>query len=194
MQSFWQSFWHFCWRLESRAIYLVFLPAGLGLLFRAIEAATVADRLLAIALILFCLELAHMAQVDLENAAIATASSEEDSRLSRFYRVVVSTIVLETTGFYIALFSLQWGAVTIIASQIWFNLLAGVQIFPQAATKVVSFGIAERIAVLAANAVGLGILSFWFVESAQVWLASGVLTLIVLFLIVKYKQPARGTD
>lgn len=190
MHSFWHSFLH----LGPRFIFLVFLPAGLGLLFQVAEAATAADRLLALALTLFCLELAHMAQVDLENAAIVTAASEEDSRLSHFYKVVISTIVLEAAGFYVALFSLQWGAMVIIASQIWFNLLAGIQLFPHEATKVVSFGIAERLAILAANAVGIGLLSFWFVESAQVWLASGLLILIVLFLVIKYKKPTQVTS
>ncbi len=188
--------------LVPRFIPLLFVPAGLALLVQVATSPTVAERLLALALALLCPEAAHMAQVDLENAAavaaLMTSPQEEDSRLSHFRRVVISTVVLEAAGFYAALFSLQWGAIIIVFSQIWFNLLAGIRLFSNAspdeaseassndALKIVSFGIAERQVVLAINTLGLGLLCFWFIESAQVWLASGLLGLIVLFLVVKY--------
>ena len=177
--------------LVSRFIPFLFLPSELALLFQVATSATVAERLLALSLALFCPELVYMAQVDLENAAavaaLAASPEEEDSRLSHFRKVVISTIVLEATGFYAAFFSLQGGAIIIIFSQVWFNLLAGIQLFPNEALKIVPFGIAERQAVLAANALGLGLLCLWFIEAAQVWLAAGLLGLIVLFLITKYE-------
>lgn len=176
--------------LVPRLIPLLFVPAGLTLLFQVATSATVAERLLALALALFCPELASLAQIDLENAA-AASTHEEDSRLRHFHRVIISTIVLEATGFYTTFFSLQWGAILIIFSQIWFNLLAGIQILPSEtppakALQVVSLGIAERQAVLAANILGLGLLCFWFIELARIWLASGLLGLTVLFLVIKY--------
>ena len=180
--------------LVSRLIPLLFVPPGLALLLQVATSATVAEQLLALALALFCPELARLAQIDLENAAVAdlvASPQEEDSRIRHFRRIVVSTIVLEATGFYTTFFSLQWGAILIIFSQIWFNSLAGIQILPsetsaEKALQVVSFGIAERQAVLAANISGLGLLCFWFIESAQIWLASGLLSLAVLFLVIKY--------
>jgi hypothetical protein len=217
----------------SRFIPLLFLPPGSGLLFHSATSATLAERLLALALALFCPELAHMAQVDLDNIAailrrngytplensfasvitvlrqppspfvepdaedahaedantVAQRSSAhlpEDSRLNRFYKVTTSTIVLEIVGFYLALLSLQWGALLIILSQIWFNLLAAVQLHAKETPAVVSFGIADRQAVLVANAIGFGLLCSWPIEAARTWLASGLLVLIVLFLIMKY--------
>lgn len=181
--------------LVPRFIPLLFVPAGLALLFQVATSDTVAEQLLALALALFCPELAYLARIDLENAAavaaLAASTQEEDSRLRHFHRVVISTIVLEATGFYTTFFSLQWGAILIISSQIWFNLLAGIRILPSEtspakALQVVSFGIAERQAVLAANTLGLGLLCFWFIESAQIWLASGLLGLTILFLTIKY--------
>jgi hypothetical protein len=214
---------------------LFFLP-GLGLLFQAVTSASLAERLLALALTLFCPELARMAQVDLDNIAAVlecsgyspidsgfaskftglitrlqlaspnTQSSEpelcpepieklvalaaqQDSRLSHFYKVTLSTIALEVVGFHLALLSLQWGALIIIFSQLWFNMLAAVQLFPYETPAVRPFGIAERQAVLSANILGFGLLCCWPVQSAQVWLALGLLVLIALFLAVKYVVP-----
>ena len=104
--------------LIPRFIPLLFVPAGLALLLKVAASATPAEQLLALALALFCPELAYLARIDLENAAAVTAPAkslqEEDSRLRHFYRIVISTVVLETTGFYTTFFSLQWGGILII--------------------------------------------------------------------------------
>ena len=183
-------------------IPILFTPAGMGLLLQAFSSASTADTLLAIALALFCPELARMAIVDLENvAAIANRLAEncsqteisalqQDSRLLRFYRVVISTIVLETTGFYIALWSLVFGAAIVIVSQLWFNLLAGIQLWPQAAQPITSFGIVDRSLVLIANVLGLGMLLVWPIEMLRLYAAVGLLLLILLFLAIKYTLPA----
>jgi hypothetical protein len=200
---------------------LLFLLPGLGLLFQAATSATAtsAERLLSLAIALFCPELARMAQVDLDNIAAilernaqaipdqnaqvslrqnaqrpdldpvaqqADLSPPEDSRLRHFYKVTLSTIVLEIVGFYLSLLSLQWGALTLIFSQIWFNLLAGVQLSPKETPAITPLGIAGRQAVLAANAIGFGLLCCWSIKAAQVWLALGLLVLVALFLVIKY--------
>ncbi len=174
-------------------ILLLFLPAGLGLLIQAAYPAlnpivaplSGSQRLLSLSLALFCLELAHMARVDLGNIA-AIAVSPEDSRLRRFFRVTVSTVVLEVVGFYVALVSLQWGAIAIIFSQLWFNLLAGIQLWPGQSPPITPLGISERRAVLVANGLGLGLISLWPLPAVRIWIAVGLLTLIILFLIIKY--------
>ncbi|KPQ37472.1 MAG: hypothetical protein HLUCCA11_00050 [Phormidesmis priestleyi Ana] len=168
----------------SYYVLLLFIPAGILLLFTTVTAQTAAERILAIALTLFCPELAHMAQVDLEN--IRLHGHLQDSRLQRFRKVTTSTVVLELIGLYVALFSLRWGTVVIIASQLWFNLLANIQLSPGASPAVIPFGIADRKAILIANTVGLSLLLLWPIAAAQAWLASGLLLLIALFLIIKY--------
>ncbi|WP_121969470.1 hypothetical protein [Leptolyngbya sp. BC1307] len=174
-------------------ILLVFLPAGLGLLIQAADPAlslTVshisgAQRLLSLSLALFCPELAHMAIVDLNNIA-AVAELQEDSRLRHFSKVTVSTVVLEAVGFYAALVSLQWGVIAIIFSQLWFNLLAGIQLWPGQSPPITPHGISDRRAVLIANGLGLGLISLWPLQAVRIWLAAGLFTLITLFLVIKY--------
>ncbi|MEM8504618.1 MAG: hypothetical protein AAF716_15855 [Cyanobacteria bacterium P01_D01_bin.1] len=188
------------WLSVRRFIYLLFAPAATGLIWRVIYSETLAQQLLALALALFCVELAIMAKVDLDNIAIV--KEEEDTRLDRFFLVVISTIVLEVFGFYTALLSLPVGALVVVFSQLWFNLLAGLQLHPGRSPAVVSFGLSKRFSVLLANAAGLFLLSLWFIptlSSALSWelapsfviqlrrcLSGGLLALVVLFLLVKY--------
>lgn len=188
------------WLSARRFIYLLFAPAAIGLVWRLIYSETLSQQLLALALALFCVELAIMAKVDLDNIAIV--KEEEDARLDRFFLVVISTIVLEAFGFYAALLSLPVGALVVVFSQLWFNLLAGLQLHPGRSPAVVSLGLSERFSVLLANTVGLFLLSLWFMptlSSVLSWelapsfviqlrrcLSSGLLALVVLFLLIKY--------
>lgn len=171
----------------------LFLPAGLGLITQAITTPYVAQKILAIALFLFCPELARMAWVDLQNIDAVAAVIPKDPKdsfiteaLTPFHRVVVSTIVLELFGFYLAQPFLVIGAIIIIFSQLWFNLLAGIQLCPEAAIPVVPLGMSDRKAVLIANAIALSLLCCWPIESVRPALATGLLILITLFLLIKY--------
>lgn len=197
--------------MPNSLVSLLFLPAGVGFLVQVFTAGTLPESLIALALGLFCPELARMAFVDLDNidaiaeqhlsqeasqstaepsaAGSAVESPIEDTRLRHFLRIVISTIVLELIGFYVALVSLPLGAGIVIFSQLWFNLLAGIQLWPGQTPAITSFGIAERGAVLSANMLGLVFLSCWPISSLQVLLSSGLLILIVLFLVIKYVIP-----
>lgn len=154
---------------------------------------TLEESVLALALAFFCPELAYMASVDLKNIeAVAqqhTKQTAEDSRLNRFLLIVVSTIVLEIAGFYLSLLSLAAGAITVIFSQLWFNLLAGVQLWPGETPAITVFGIKERALVLLANLLGFMCISFWPISVTRIWSASGLLALITLFLLIKYVIP-----
>lgn len=172
---------------------VLFLPAGLGLVIQAIAAPSLDQKILSFALFLFCPELARMAWVDLKDVAMTAETIKEDSEdlsltqsLSRFHRVVVSTIVLELLGFYLALRFAAIGAIVIIFSQLWFNLFAGVQLRIAEPVPIVPFGIGDRSAVLMANAIALLLLCFWPMEPVRTALAIGLLTLITLFLLIKY--------
>ena len=174
-------------------IFLPFLPAGLGLLVRTVSSALLAERILALALTLFCIELARMAFVDLRNIS-AVAQQSLDPRLQRFRKVTYSTIVLEVVGFYTALGSLPAGALIIIASQLWFNSLANIQLWPKAIPAVVSLPASDRLAVLIANGVGIGLLGLWPIQAVRTWSASGLLVLITLFLAIKYSGFSQSPD
>jgi len=111
---------------------------------------------------------------------------DQTQQLHRFRTVVVSTIVLEATGFYLTFLSLPVGATAIMLSQVWFNLLAAVQLQPSQPVPVVPFGIRDRRAVLAVNAITAGLLCLWPIPSMRLGLAVALLTLVTLFLAIKY--------
>ena len=131
------------------------------------------------------------------NAIQATAAQEtpedfadkavtEVRQLKRFLIVVVSTIALEATGFYLSLISLPAGALVIISSQFWFNLLANVQLHPENAIQVVPYGVEERWVILAVNGITTGLLCLWPIQTIQLWLAAALLILVTLYLAAKY--------
>ncbi|MEO1636571.1 MAG: hypothetical protein AAFS04_15985 [Cyanobacteria bacterium J06631_9] len=183
----------------------LFLPAGLGLLAEIFQAPTVPEKIVTFALALFCLELARMAFVDLENVASVAGAANDllaDARLSHFRIIVISTIALEIVGFCLAAlfvpFSqpllLPFGAIVIISSQLWFNLLAGIQLWPTEVPAIQPWGIRQRLPVLIANVIGLGLLGLWVISEIRLWLALGLAMLIILFLLIKYAIPALGAD
>lgn len=199
-----------------KMVPFLFLPAGMGLLFEIAIAPSAAQKILAIALALFCPELTRMAWVDLQNielltiaktssatvntvsptlAAAATAQPkmtepsaqpQQSQQLNRFRTVVVSTVALEATGFYLTFASLPVGAVMIVLSQFWFNLLANIQLHPAEPVPIVSLGIQDRQAVLTVNAITAGLLCLWPIQSMRLGLAVALLVLTTLFLAVKY--------
>ena len=174
------------------SVFLPFLPAGLALFAHAIGSAPLAERILALALTLFCIELTYMAFVDLRD--IAAIAQPQDPQIQRFRKVTYSTIVLEVVGFYTALGSLPIGALIIIASQLWFNLLARIQLWPQEIPAIVSLPATDRRAVLIANGVGIGLLGLWPIQEIRTWSASGLLILITLFLVIKYSGLSLSPD
>lgn len=220
--------------LIARFVPALFVPAGVGLLRQTIHhqtnSTTDPELLVTIALLLFCIELAWMAYVDLNNVALisarkttptlaqshsltealptalpdaklaktaaakappsktrtAEAQRQEIDQLNRFFLTTISTIVLEATGFYTALLSPPVGALIIICSQIWFNLLAGIQLFPQQEASIITFGASQRIEVLGANALAVLLLCLWPMATMRTLAAVGLLALIILFLLIKY--------
>lgn len=198
-------------------ISALYLPASVGLLRQSVLLQSLPERLLSLALTLFCIELARMAVVDLDNAAAiasnqitaAQGDTEEDTEedtegntpenadknadekaLSKFRAVVNSTVVLELIGFYGSLGFVASGAAVVIFSQLWFNLRVNVQLWPGLNPAVTPFELQQRIPVLVANILALLLVSLWFISSWQLWLASGLLILITCFLLVKYCLPS----
>lgn len=196
----WMAALHLAWRVECAATRSEHLLAAALALFCPELARMAFVDLNNIALVRHSLakglgsRLSSDTPVPFEKAVSEKAVSEkavseallEDSRLSHFYRTVISTVVLEVSGFYLALWSLPLGAIVIIFSQLWFNVSAKVQLWPHRSPAVEFCGIAQRWPVLVANAIGLLLMSLWFVEALRIWLGLGVLLLIALFLVLKY--------
>lgn len=138
-------------------ITLLFLPAQFGLVIHSFYAPMLAEQLLSLTLALLCLELSHAARVDLKNlhatkAVLKRQNFPQDTDLKHFEQVLNSTFVLELGGFYLSLWILPLGAILVIVSQLWFNLLAKIELQPQQlgidtedSHQVLSRGEAENI-------------------------------------------------
>lgn len=181
---------------RTLVIGALFLPAALGLLGQAIWAlgltgsgrAKGAVAVLAIATFLICLEQARMAAVDLWQIE-AVRPQRQDSQLNRFSLVTRSTIAIELVGFYVAVLWVGWGALIVLLSQLWFNLLAEIQLQPAAPAPVQPRRWADRLSVLAADGVGLGLVSLWIAGVAPLYNAALLLGIVLVYGWVKYLQP-----
>ena len=150
------------------------------------------QRLLAMAIFLLSLDLCVMAIFDLQQVARVRALLLNDARLDRFYGVTVMTIVLEWVGMYGAQGSLWVGAAVILMSQVGFNLFAGVQLLPDQAEPIVTFGIRDRALVLVADVVGVGLVSLGLVGVMPLGMASGLLGMVVIYGGVKVLGVVQG--
>jgi hypothetical protein len=166
-------------------MFLLFLPASLGLLAQVFGGDKLSHQLLALALLLLCIDQARMAVVDLENVK-QVKQQVQDPRLDNFYWVTVSTIVLELLGFYGSYIWLGWGAILVLLSQVWFNVLAGVQLQPGEENPIQTWGIPERSIVLIADGIGIILVSLWIAQIAPLWMALGLLAMVLIYGWLKY--------
>jgi hypothetical protein len=166
-------------------MFLLFFPASLGLLSQVVGGNELSHQLMALALSLLCADLARMAVVDLEQVK-QVKQQFQDARLDNFYWVTVSTIVLELLGFYSSYIWLGWGAILVLLSQLWFNFLAGIQLQPTEEKPIQSWGVPERKFVLLADGVGVILVGLWILQIAPLWMASGLLGMLIIYGWVKY--------
>ena len=150
------------------------------------------QRLLAMAIFLLSLDLCVMAIFDLQQVARVRALLLSDARLDRFYGVTVMTIALELLGMYGAQSSLWVGAAVILMSQVGFNLFAGVQLLPDQAEPIVTFGIRDRALVLVADGVGVGLVSLGLAGVMPLGMASGLLGMVAIYGGVKILDLLKG--
>lgn len=150
------------------------------------------QRLLAMAIFLLSLDLCVMAIFDLQQVARVRALLLNDARLDRFYGVTVMTIALELLGMYGAQSSLWVGAAVILMSQVGFNLFAGVQLLPDQAEPIVTFGIRDRALVLVADGVGVGLVSLGLAGVMPLGMASGLLGMVAIYGGVKILDLLKG--
>jgi hypothetical protein len=140
-----------------------------------------------LALVFLCLGIdqARMAVVDLE-CVFAVQQQVQDDRLDKFYILTISTIVWELAGFYVASVWLGWGAICILLSQIWFNLLANVRLQPLAKPAIEHWALAERFPVLLADGIALVLVCLWMLQIAPLSIALTLFGLLVAYGWVKY--------
>ncbi len=171
-------------------------PAIVLLGWQALHLEALDQRILAMAIFLLSLDLCVMAIFDLQQVArvraLGLSNALRDDRLDRFYGVTVMTIALELLGMYGAQGSLWVGAAMILMSQAGFNLFAGVQLLPDQAEPIVTFGIRDRALVLVADSVGVGLVSLGLAGVMPLGMASGLLGMVVIYGGVKILDGLKG--
>ncbi len=181
----------------------LYLPAIASLFWQSIVQPDLAQKLLAIALFLLSLDLLKMAIFDLEQVALvrsrwAAASDQTalidvtDPRLGWFQRVTIVTIVVELLGLYGAWMSLSWGAIVILLSQVGFNVLAQVQLFPDQSDMIQRFGIRDRAIVLIADVLGLVLVTIGLGGRWSLETSAGLLGMVLIYGLVKFSQERSG--
>ena len=166
-------------------IFLLFFPASLFILLQAIGANELSHQLLAFVLLLFSLEQARMAAVDLEAVAEAKKQVQNDG-LNKFNKIVVSTIVIELIGFYLSSFSLGWGIIVVVLSQVWFNLFAKIEIERSEKVVIHPRGISGRLPVLVANFLALILVGLWLLNIASLGIAVTLAMIAIAYGSSKY--------
>jgi hypothetical protein len=145
--------------------------------------------ILALALLVLGLDQMRMAILDLRQIAQVTAQfMDDDRRLDRFRWVTYSTISLEILGFGLAFWNLGWGAIVVLLSQIWFNLLAGVQLQPDGEPLIQDYGWRDRGLILFADSLGLLLSGLWLAGIAPLVMAIGLLAMVLIYVVLKYAQ------
>lgn len=170
-------------------IFGLFFPACLGLMRQVIWGSELSTQLLALVFLCLGIDQARMAVVDLEHV-FAIQQQMQDDRLNKFYLLTISTIGWELAGFYLASFWLGWGAICILLSQIWFNLLANVRLQPLANPVIENWALSERIPVLLADGIALVLVSLWMLQIAPLAISLGLFGLLVAYGWVKYIATA----
>ncbi|AFZ02610.1 hypothetical protein [Calothrix sp. PCC 6303] len=168
----------------SQTIFLFFFPACLSILKQVIFGTELTHRLLALGTFLFCIEQARMAVKDLQKIRDAKKQFT-DHRLEIFYRITISTIVIELLGFYLCSVWFGWGAIVILITQIWFNLFANLKIDLDSDISLQTWKITERIAVLSADIGGLILVILWMQGIASDLIAWGLFGMVILYGSIK---------
>ncbi|MEO0353263.1 MAG: hypothetical protein AAF268_00420 [Cyanobacteria bacterium P01_A01_bin.3] len=196
-------------------LILAYVCAGSGLVVRVVLAGSGAERLMAIALLLFTTDLARMAIVDLSNLNSVRKqmgfNPEAAPRLAGFGYCLAVTIVLELLGL---LASWRWvgaGVAIVMVSQLFFNLFVKISVSTVSVSKISvsaidsdrtlaqpsirSWPIVERLDVLLADTIALGLTVLWIVTNRPLGIAVAILAMIIIYLAIKYipgKQVNHG--
>lgn len=166
-------------------IFFLFFPASLGLLWQTFTLNILSEQLISFAFFLFSIEQARMALVDLRYYYLAKKNIN-NKLLSQFLVVIIITIIIELCGFYWALFSVGWGALLVIISQIWFNFFAPLKVVEDKNSSLQKYNYSEKIAVLFADFVPLFLMVLWLINFYPLTIAFTILIITLVFGFVKY--------
>lgn len=198
------------------SLFLLFFPASFGLLWQSLILNSLSEQLISFSFFLFSLEQARMAFIDitsysvgksknLGNYTITTLPQEikqkaqtldftsqdnifdgENDNLSQFLFVIISTIIIELFGFYLALFFLGWGAIFVLISLVWFNSLAPLKVLDINDFSLTNYNFSEKIMILFADIICIVLMSLWVINFYPLIIAFIILFITLTFAGVKY--------
>ena len=176
-------------------LILAYVIAGGGAAVSVVQANNTSERLMAIALLLFTADLARMAIVDIDNLRRvhrqASLKPAQVSALLGFRYSLAATIVLELLGLLISWRWVGAGISLVMLSQLLFNLSVKVSVDPHSQPAIRPWPIRERLDVLIADSVALGLAVVWSVTNHPVGIAITILMMVVVYLAIKYGSLAR---
>lgn len=133
-----------------------------------------------------------MAQVDLQQTAMV-ATLTQDGRLRRFYGVLLVTIAVEVGGFTVAAAgALGLGGALVVLALAGFNLGAGIELRPQGQPPLSPTTVRQRLGVLGADGLALGLLGLWGAGVGRLWIGAALLGLMVIYESIKLSQYLSG--
>jgi len=169
-------------------IFLLFFPASFGLLWQTFTIDNLSSQLISFAFFLFSLEQARMAFLDLRGLFVSYQKINRQLFLI-FVFVFLLTILIELYGFYLSLFSLGWGAIFVLLSQIWFNLFAPIKLNNDDKLTFHNYYFKEKISVLITDIIGLILMMLWTFNIGKLIISIVMVILTSLFLLIKYSNP-----
>lgn len=143
---------------------------------------------IALALTLLCVDQGRMALVDFRNISQVSSQLGEINKIevTRFSTITSITIIIELLGFYLAWSLLGLGTALVLISQLFFNTIAQVQLYPGHPDPVQPFGVQKRKPVLIANAIALVLVMVWQIGYLSHVVAGLLLVMVVTYLVSKY--------
>ncbi|MEM9568191.1 MAG: hypothetical protein AAF974_07770 [Cyanobacteria bacterium P01_E01_bin.34] len=185
-------------------LILAYMCAGGGLVIRVVRAESNAEQVMAIALLLFTVDLARMAIVDLSNlnSVRKQMASNPDAipRLAEFGYSLAVTIALELLGLLISWRWVGAGIAIVLLGQLFFNLSVRISVSKinsdclHIQPSIRSWPIVERLDVLLADAIALSLAVSWMVTKQPLGIAIAILVMVSIYLSIKYFPWKRITN
>ncbi|MEO0396790.1 MAG: hypothetical protein ACFB14_11175 [Leptolyngbyaceae cyanobacterium] len=138
---------------------------------------------MALALALLCVDQGRMALVDLNDIRRVTLG---DQRVRQFFIVTLIAIAVELIGFYFAWRWLAVGTALVLGSQLFFNIAAKIQLYPDSPEPIRPMGLKECGPMLTINTVALGLTTLWQRGLFSQVTSALLLVMVLTYLILKY--------
>jgi hypothetical protein len=183
--------------VSHRLVYLLFLPASIGLLGQLLAPGPLDQRLLALGFVLLAADQARMAALDLAN--IHTLQGQVDSLALRgLAQLTQQTILWELIGFYTGVINLGWGIILVLSSQVYFNALASYQLKPGIQEPLQPKPLGERGGLVLANGGGIVLMLLWLARVMPLTIVLGLWAIALVYaggkLLQSISLPRMGVN